>query len=293
MSHSATGCATHAQLPPATTSEKHPQNTPSCAVAVPRGRNCATQGHYSATTTATIAQPTRLKALADKVLQRNRQRNQCATTPEKQRNSEAQNQPQKLRSFEPEKTPLPAQPAAQPVRNSEEISSPAREFLELAVREFVTLHTDGRGGLWWTSPRYADDPGSLSYISEVWGEAWPDLFRLLESGGLDHFLPKRATTPPLSLDRPRRKRITKEMLERYRKARPWIEAHMPALLAQGWTRRTLFRAGRHPHPCGQWGLAWSSGWTSLHLARVEIGEDGVAFVLAEPHRTVTQTARPV
>ncbi|SMP42425.1 hypothetical protein SAMN06295888_10284 [Desulfonatronum zhilinae] len=181
------------------------------------------------------------------------------------------------------------------MRNSEEISSPAREFLELAVREFVTLHTDGRGGLWWSSQKYFDDPGSLGYVSEIWSEAWPCLFKLLTSGGLDHLLHRRttSTSPSLPLERPRRKRITKEMLERYRKARPWIEAHMPALLAQAWTRRTLFRAGRHPHPCGQWGLAWSSGWTSPHLARVEIGEDGVAFVLAEPHRTVTQTARPV
>lgn len=168
----------------------------------------------------------------------------------------------------------------------------AIEFLDMVKGGHAHLHTDGRGGLWWTSQRYADDPGSLSYIADVWEEAWPGLFRLLASGGLDHLLPKRTTTTALPLERPRRKRITPAMLERYRKARPWIEAHMPALLAQGWTRRTLFRAGRRPHPRGQWGLAWSSGWTSPHLARVGIGEDGVNFILDEPHRVVVQTARP-
>lgn len=36
----------------------------------------------SATTSATGTQPTSLKALAEKVLERNKQRNSCATTPE-------------------------------------------------------------------------------------------------------------------------------------------------------------------------------------------------------------------
>lgn len=183
----------------------------------------------------------------------------------------------------------------QAIPNSEKhTGTPALEILDLAERGIVTLHTDGRGGLWWTAPSYQEDPGSLCWLSDLWGESWPDLFRLLEAGGLDHLLPKRtnSTTQAPPLERPRRRRITPAMLERFRRARPWITAHMPALLAQGWTRRTLYRAGRHPHPLGQWGLAWSAGWTAPHLARVELGPDGVAFVLDEPHRTVTQTARP-
>ena len=169
----------------------------------------------------------------------------------------------------------------------------AMEFLEMVKLGHAHLHTDGRGGLWWTSSRYADAPGSLSYIAEVWSEAWPGMFRLLDSGGLDHLLGKRTSaTPALPMERSRRQRIIGDMMDRYRTARPWIGAHMSELLAQGWDRRGLFRAGRSPYPFGEWGLAWCAGWTAPHLARVEIGEDGVNFILNEPNRVVVQTARP-
>jgi hypothetical protein len=177
--------------------------------------------------------------------------------------------------------------------SGKQIGTPAREFLDLAGRGIVTLQTDGRGGLWWAAPRYEDDPASLANIADLWTEAWSDLFRLLGAGGLDRLLHRRTTsTPAQPMERPRRRRITPAMLERYHRARPWIEAHMPALLAQGWTRRTLHRAGRRPYPFGPWGLAWATAWTAPQLERVEIGPDGVAFVLNEPHRASIQTARP-
>ncbi|TVQ99287.1 MAG: hypothetical protein EA399_07800 [Desulfovibrionales bacterium] len=142
------------------------------------------------------------------------------------------------------------------------ITTTACEFLVLALRGFVTLHADGRGGLWWSASAYKDDPGSLGSLADLCCKSWPDLFRLLESGDLEHLLDMQttSTTPDLPLKRTRKKRISKEMVERFRKARPWIEGRLPELEVKGWTRRTLYRVGRHPYPFSSWGLAWSSGW---------------------------------
>lgn len=170
--------------------------------------------------------------------------------------------------------------------------SAAIEILDMARRGFIRLHADSKGGLWWTAPTYENDPGSLAYIADVWREAFPAMFKLLESGGLDHLLPKRitSTTPA----RPRRKRISPTMLSRRRSAKVWIGEHMPRLLATGWTRKSLFRAGKHPYPVGQWGLCWSANWTNPGLLSVNIEDSGgVAFLLTEPSgREVVQTARP-
>ncbi|WP_028573193.1 hypothetical protein [Desulfonatronum lacustre] len=77
-------------------------------------------------------------------------------------------------------------------RDSEErTGNPAREFIELAQRGAVTLHTDQSGGLWWAAPGFRDDPDSLAWLAGLWSEAWPDLFRLLDVGDLDHLLGKR------------------------------------------------------------------------------------------------------
>ena len=73
----------------------------SCAVALPRQRNCATDEGASATNNATAAQLRGLKALANAVLERNQQRNRSATTPEKARNFIPQIDPQKLRTIDP------------------------------------------------------------------------------------------------------------------------------------------------------------------------------------------------
>jgi hypothetical protein len=286
----ATSHATAMQLEQPEATQDRAKNTPSCMVAFPRRCNHATGAPTHATGDATGMQLTPAKALAYKVLRRNRPCNHDATEVEKLCNSEAQNQPQKLHQFRAKNGASVMQPAMQPVCNW---STPAREFLDLAGRKIVTLHTDRRGGLWWTSPPYEDDPASLADIASIWSEAWPDLFRLLEAGDLDPYLvhtarPRPTTGPPAR----RRKLITPAMMVRFRKSRPWIEAHMPELLGQGWTRRSLYRAGKHPHPFGPWGLAWASAWTSSLLARVVITSEGVAFVLKEPHREVTQTARP-
>lgn len=70
----------------------------SCTVALPMSRNYATTSLTSATTDATSKEQISLKALATRVLQRNSQRNRCATKEEKPRNPQPGNAPQKLRS---------------------------------------------------------------------------------------------------------------------------------------------------------------------------------------------------
>ncbi len=77
--------------------EIDPKSRESCAVALPRERNRATERVSSATDSATSAQLTSLKALANKVLARNQARNQSATEPEKTRNFSTQKECQKLR----------------------------------------------------------------------------------------------------------------------------------------------------------------------------------------------------
>jgi hypothetical protein len=70
----------------------------SCTVALPVERNCATFTDKAATTTATRLQPISLKALANKVLERNKGRNQTATSKETDRNFLPETNPLKLRS---------------------------------------------------------------------------------------------------------------------------------------------------------------------------------------------------
>ena len=151
-------------------------------------------------------------------------------------------------------------------------------FRDLVAGDHVRLHRDGRGGVWWTAPDYERDPGSLAWVAELWTTAWSWF-----AGSQDS-----------KTDRPKRQRITQSMLARRRSAMPWINEHMPRLLASGWTRKTLFKAGKHPHPVGEWGLCWSANWTSPDLLSVTLTESGgVAFLLAEPSgREVVQTSRP-
>jgi hypothetical protein len=154
----------------------------------------------------------------------------------------------------------------------------AHVFRDLVTAGLVNIIRDGRNGVWWCAPDYADDPGSLGWVCELWTTAWPWFSETQDSGS----------------DRPRRKRITPDMLARRRAALPWINEHMPRLVASGWTRKSLFQAGRHPYPVGQWGLAWSANWTNPDLLSVSIDESGgVAFLLAEASgREVVQAARP-
>lgn len=71
----------------------------SCGVALPKGCNYATSTPQGATPDATHVQPAGLKALASAVLERNSQRNSCATPPQQVRNFTPENDPQKLQSF--------------------------------------------------------------------------------------------------------------------------------------------------------------------------------------------------
>lgn len=71
----------------------------SCAVAFHIECNHATFDSIDATPTATLAQPTRLKALAEGVLRRNQRRNPCATEGENIRNFSPETASPKLRTL--------------------------------------------------------------------------------------------------------------------------------------------------------------------------------------------------
>lgn len=72
----------------------------SCAVATPKGCNCATLGVVSATCCATTCATPSLKALANKVLERNSVCNPSATGSQNQRNLLVKNGPEKLHIME-------------------------------------------------------------------------------------------------------------------------------------------------------------------------------------------------
>jgi hypothetical protein len=83
------------------------------------------------------------------------------------------------------------------------------------------------------------------------------------------------------------------MVRSYKSGRRWILAHLDTLLAHGWTRPGLFRAGQFKFPCGGWGLAWASAWGKPNVGSVTIAEDGtVVFELNEAGRVVRQTVQP-
>lgn len=99
--------------------------------------------------------------------------------------------------------------------------------------------------------------------------------------------------PPRRLAHPRKSKPTPSMVRAYKAGRRWILAHLDGLLAAGWTRPGLFRAGRFRYPCGEWGLAWTSAWTHPHLARADMAGDGtIIFEFRETDRVVRQTVAP-
>jgi DNA primase len=95
------------------------------------------------------------------------------------------------------------------------------------------------------------------------------------------------------LSRPRKSKPTPDMVRTYKTGRRWILVHLDALLAHGWTRPGLFRAGQFKFPCGGWGLAWASAWGKPNVGSVSIAENGVViFDLHEMGRVVRQTVQP-
>jgi len=76
-------------------------NAEKLRVAHPYATQHATFSENSATMSATYAQPMNLKALCNIALERNRQRNSCATMPENMRNFDHPKQAEKLRTVAP------------------------------------------------------------------------------------------------------------------------------------------------------------------------------------------------
>jgi hypothetical protein len=68
------------------------------------------------------------------------------------------------------------------------MGTPAREFLDLAQQQTVILYADKNNSLWWESPKYRDDPGSIDFLENLWIEAVDDLHSLSNAGCLDAIL---------------------------------------------------------------------------------------------------------
>lgn len=60
---------------------------------------------------------------------------------------------------------------------------PAKEFIEYARMGMARIHTDGKGGLWW-STKYQDGD-SIEFLAGLWMEAYEELFQALYRGELD------------------------------------------------------------------------------------------------------------
>jgi len=99
--------------------------------------------------------------------------------------------------------------------------------------------------------------------------------------------------PPRRLACPRKSKPDGNMVRAFKVGSSWIENHMDELLAAGWSRARLFRAGLFRYPLGSWGVAWASVWTDPKLIGVTMAEDGtITFTLQEVGRQVRQTVQP-
>lgn len=89
------------------------------------------------------------------------------------------------------------------------------------------------------------------------------------------------------------KKLSPSLLKAYKASRPWILDHLEELQAKGWTRRSLFKAGRFAYPFGDWGVAWGKVWLRPGV-EVSIEDDGaIAWTWLEAlDRRVTQRAYP-
>jgi hypothetical protein len=81
------------------------------------------------------------------------------------------------------------------------------------------------------------------------------------------------------------------MLKRFKVALAWLLPRLPELLAAGWTRAELFRAGRYRYPYG-WGEAWSSAWGDPHTTPSLEPDGSIRWTVQERHRVVVQRSRP-
>ncbi|MHC1712532.1 MAG: toprim domain-containing protein [Solidesulfovibrio sp.] len=103
----------------------------------------------------------------------------------------------------------------------------------------------------------------------------------------------QSEAPSRRLPHPRKSKPSRERVLAYKSGRAWILAHIDELLAAGWTRRKLFRAGQFRYPLGNWGAAWASAWTNPKLVGVSMAEDGtIFFEFHETGRVVWQTVQP-
>lgn len=78
---------------------------------------------------------------------------------------------------------------------------------------------------------------------------------------------------PGNLHRVTKGKISLSLLKNWKTARPWILDHLDELQAKGWTRRTLFQAGKFKYPHGPWGAAFSDNWRTPGV-QVTIDEGG-------------------
>lgn len=69
------------------------------------------------------------------------------------------------------------------LKDIESAEVPAKEFIELARRGEVGLHTDGEGGLWWSA-----DLQDTRRIQKLWLRAYRGLFQMLYQGELKEIL---------------------------------------------------------------------------------------------------------
>ena len=71
------------------------------------------------------------------------------------------------------------------IQRMQQVGPAAYEIIDLVKAKLIRLNTDGKGGVWWSAPEYEKDPGSLSWIAQIWEEAFEDIFFLLDSGKME------------------------------------------------------------------------------------------------------------
>ncbi len=173
-----------------------------------------------------------------------------------------------------------------------------REFIELCRMGMVSLHTSGRGDLWFGVPARWEGHGADAFLTGLWWECDELLTQMHLAGEIDDLV-TQGCDPLYWVDNSslegqsgqRRKKNSASTKQSYRTACQWIRPRLRALQDAGWTRDGLFKVGRFLRPFGDWGLAWSFAWR--RASNVELTPDGkVMFSFHELRGEVQQSASP-
>jgi hypothetical protein len=242
------------------------------------GRNCATFNQTGATPPATATQQKNkisLKALADAVVKRNHERNQCATKEKNMRNFLSENDPDKLRTL----------PLSCTEKNSDKERGSSKLSISPIINQVDGLHPCSLCG------------GNLFNEGSRGGYFCVECQGLTEGAIVARVVcgvtPRKRNVQCNAKGVTRVATIASTYKTSAHQQKPsplavaWLKDKRQVLKAAGWTARELYRRNKSK------GLVWEGIWNKEALTLI-IKDDGViAFQFPTvTGQMITQTTRP-